>query len=229
MSGNLRVIIASPNGAENEQLADWLTTEGFDTVKAATSAGALAAIKARPFDLLVVDAFLAFKEGLEAASRPHRRNPQTPAIVIGDPAARPQAEVRGAMFVERPIDRDSMLCSIAMASLEERPIRRSERKPVDRVDAVVDGVRSHIVDVSPEGLRVEIPSDRRSAPPPYFTLRVPIIGVALTVQRMWAARHTPATSWYGGALTRNSAKVDLAWRHFVDVVPRAGRTKLEVR
>jgi CheY-like chemotaxis protein len=227
MAGSLRVIIASPNGTENEQLADWLTSEGFDTVKAVTRSGALAAITARPFDLLVADAGLAFKEGLEAASRPHRRNPQTPAIVIGDAAARAQAEVRGAMFIERPIDREAVLCSIAMASVDERPVRRSERKRVDRVEALVDGVRSHIVDVSPEGLRIEIPSDRRSAPPPYFTIRVPMIGAAVTVQRMWSVRKSPSTSMYGGALARNSAKVDLLWRKFVDAVP-SGRGKLEI-
>ena len=186
-----RVVIASPIGTEGELLADWLTSEGFDPVKAVTPGGALAAITARPHDLLIADAGMAFKDGLEAASRPYRRNPATPAIVIGDSASmQAQAEVRGAMYLGRPVDREMLMCSITMATMDERPVRRSPRKLVDRFDAIVDGTRSHIIDVSPEGLRLEIPSDRRSSPPPYFSVRVPMIGVALIVQRMWAARRS---------------------------------------
>jgi len=224
MSARPRVIVASPLGTETEVLADWLTTDGFEPVKAVTSAGALAAITARSFDVLLADAGFAFKEGLDVASRPHRKNSLTPTIVIGDSqAAETQADVRGAMYVRRPVDRATLMCCITMALLDERPVRCSLRKRVERIQVTVDGTRSHIIDVSPEGLRIEIPSDRRSTPPPYFSVRVPLIGVGLMVQRMWSARRSAAVSWYGGALARNSMKVELAWKNFVDAIPVSGQ------
>jgi CheY-like chemotaxis protein len=225
MAVRARAIIATPNGAEGEQFADWLTTEGFDAVKAATPAGAVAALTARPFDLLLTDAGFAFRDGLDASARPHRRNPLTPTIVVGDtPSAQTQAEMRGAMYLGRPVERDTLMCSVTMAMMDERPVRRSPRKSVDRFEAVVDGMRSNIIDVSPEGLRLEISTDRRSSPPPFFSVRVPLIGTALIVQRMWAMRRSPAISWYGGALARNSSRAEQAWRDFVDAVPRNGRS-----
>jgi CheY-like chemotaxis protein len=229
MSARPRVIVASPLGAETEFLADWLTSEGLEPVKAVTPAGALAAITARPFDLLLADAGFAFKEGLDVASRPHRKNSLTPTIVIGDTqAAETQADVRGAMYVRRPVDRATLVCCVTMAMMDERPVRCSLRKRVERMQVVVDGTKSHIIDVSPEGLRIEIPSDRRSTPPPYFSVRVPIIGVGLIVQRMWSARRSATVSWYGGALARNSTRVELAWRNFVDAIPSSGQS-LEIQ
>jgi hypothetical protein len=127
------------------------------------------------------------------------------------------------MYLGRPVERATLMCTITMAMMDERPVRRSPRKNVDRFEAVVDGTRSNIIDVSPEGLRLEIPADRRSAPPPFFSVRVPVIGVALIVQRMWAIRRSAAISWYGGELARNSSRAEQAWRDFVDAIPRNGR------
>jgi hypothetical protein len=86
---------------------------------------------------------------------------------------------------------------------------------------VANGVPSHIVDVSAEGLRLEMLRDKRAALPPYFTVRVPIVGVAVTVQRMWTQSSSSRGSsiWYGGALSDNRASIHQAWRAFVDTVP----------
>ena len=87
--------------------------------------------------------------------------------------------------------------------------------------AVVNGVPSRIVDVSAEGLRLEMSREWRTALPPYFTVRVPAVGVAMTVQRMWT--QTPSTKqssvWYGSALSNNRVSIHQAWRAFVDTVP----------
>jgi hypothetical protein len=140
--------------------------------------------------------------------------------MIGDASVHPV--VRGAMYLARPIDRETLICTIAMALIDERPVRRSPRKVVDRFDALVDGVRSHIIDVSQEGLRLEIPSVRRLSLPPFFSVRVPIVGVSLIVQRMWGVRQSMAASWYGAALARNSSRAEQAWCDFVEALPRSG-------
>jgi CheY-like chemotaxis protein len=215
-----RIVVASPHAAERDTFAEWLVAGGFDPIRAATVPAAIAAMAARPFDLLIADVAWAFSQGLDAAGRPHRRQPLTPTIVIGD--APSQALVRGAMYVGRPVDRDTLVCTIAMALMDERPVRRSPRKVVDRFDAIVDGVRSHVIDVSREGLRLEIPAIRRVSLPPFFSVRVPIVGLALMVQRMWGMRRSVAASWYGAALARNSHRAEQAWRDFVEALPRSG-------
>jgi hypothetical protein len=114
-----------------------------------------------------------------------------------------------------------LMCFVAMAILDTRPVRRSIRKIVNRFDAVADGAPAYIVDVSHEGLRLEMARDRRSPLPPYFTIRVPIVGVAMVVQRMWtqSSSRPDATIWYGGALSQDRVSVQQAWRTFVDNIP----------
>ena len=155
----------------------------------------------------------------------HRgRDPITPTILIGNAATASQGDALGAqtMYLSRPIDRAIFTCFVAMAMLESRTVRRSIRKPVNRFEAMVNGMPSHIVDISAEGLRLEMSRDGRSALPPYFTVRVPLVGVAVSVHRMWAqsaSRRRESSIWYGGALSQNRASITQAWRAFVDSVP----------
>ena len=147
--------------------------------------------------------------------------------MIGDStAAGSDALRRRAMYLNRPVDRAILVCTVSMAILDGRPTRRSPRKPVNRFKAIVNGVPSHIIDLSNEGLRLEIPPGRRSAPPPYFNVRVPVMGVAVIVKRMWA-RTWPTEGRLdllrcGGALSQNRPAAEQGWRHFVDTLPLAG-------
>ena len=74
-------------------------------------------------------------------------------------------------------------------------------------------------------------NDRRAALPPYFTVRVPLVGVAVTVQRMWthgSQRRGSPVIWYGGALSQNRVAINEAWRRFVDSVPVLGESPVQV-
>jgi DNA-binding response OmpR family regulator len=226
MAGRPRIVIVSPYLAESEMLSDWLSADGCDPIRTSNCADAMTVVQACRFDLLIAESAFAFRDGLDAATRKHRRNAQTPIVVMGESKAEQvQADLKGAMYLGRPVDRATLQCTVSMALMEERPTRRSPRKPVNRIPAVVDGVPSHILDVSPEGLRLEIPRDRLSSLAPYFSVRVPVIGVSLLVQRMWGIVH-PGTApvdvtWYGGALSRNAFKDEAAWNRFVDAIPGA--------
>lgn len=219
-----RIVIASPYIAEAEMLADWLSSDGFDPIRVATCDDAMTVVKACRYDLLIAEAAFAFRDGLDAATRSQRRNPMTPTLIVGETKAeQAQADLKGAMYLGRPVDRATLTCTVSMALMEERPVRRSLRIPVNRIPAVVDGVPSHLLDVSPEGLRLEIPRDRLSSLTPYFSVRVPLVGVSLLVQRMWGIAHAGTASsdvtWYGGALSRNSSKDEAAWSRFVGTMP----------
>jgi hypothetical protein len=154
-------------------------------------------------------------------------------VVIGDAAAAARCEAMGrrVMFLARPVERVMLACTVSMAMLNERPARCSERKPVNRFEAVANGVAAYIIDVSNEGLRLEMPRDHRTVPPPYFNVRVPLIGGAITVRRMWARAWSDEgrteVTLCGGAISQNQAKAAQAWRVFVDTVLVVGRPALD--
>jgi hypothetical protein len=224
-----RVIITLPNSLEAGAVAERLASEGHEPIRRPTAEGAAEEMRARPFDVLIADAGLAFKHGLHIHAR--ARNGQAITILIGDiPSARQGDAVNGQiMYLARPLDCTMLACFVSMAILD-KPVRRSVRKPVNRFEASVNGVPSHLVDVSPEGLRLELPRERRAVLPPFFTVRVPLVGVAVTVRRMWTRTPESETSsiWYGGALSHNRTSIDQAWRLFVDTVPAVGGAALRL-
>ena len=220
-----RIIISLPDSAECATVAEWLLADGFEPVRRPTPQAAAAEMRERPFAMLIVDAGFALKRGLHPA-----RN--APTIIIGDAGSGSPAEgISGqTVYLTRPVDRAMLGCFVSMAIIDDRPARRSVRKPVNRFDAVVNGVPSHILDVSFEGLRLEMAGGRKAALPPYFTVRVPLVGVAVMVQRMWTRSSTKHASaiWYGGALSQNRVAINEAWRRFVDTIPAAGDKAIQV-
>jgi CheY-like chemotaxis protein len=224
MPARPRVLVASPFRIECEMLAEWLSSDGLEPVTVKALPAAIIQTRSRPFDVLIADSTFAFEGGLQTSWR--TRNTQAPVLVLGAPDRGMEAfaERSGAMYVTRPIDRTMLVCNIAMMLVDERPLRRSPRKPVARFDVVVEGVPSYLIDVSNEGMRLEIPRWRR-VPPPVFIVKVPLIGTTLLVQRVWLnTASDPAASecaWCGGALGRNAAHSQRNWREFVDVLPGA--------
>ena len=224
MAQRPRIVIALPDAAERGAVAEWLVEEGFECVCRADAKAAAGEMQSRPFDLLIAEALFAFG-GLHRIAR-GSRNPITPTIVVGDALVADRCEQASwAMYLARPIEHALLVCTVSMAILDGRPLRRSARKVVNRFDAIVNGVPAHIIDVSNEGVRLEMPRDKCAVPPPYFTVRVPLLGVGVTVQRMWA-RPWPGegkqeVTWCGGALSANPARAEGGWRSFVDTLPAA--------
>jgi hypothetical protein len=233
MTPHPRVIVASPDPIECGVVCEWLREEHLEPIRRSDPRTAHQEIQTRPFDLLIADELFVFRHQLHQLFR--ARRPNMPTVVIGDGAAADECESRSRqiMYLTRPLDRGLFVCTVSLAMADGRPVRCSIRKPVQRVNAIVNGVSSHIIDVSNEGLRLEIPRERGSVPPPYFNVLVPLIGVAVTFQRMWMRPTTAERAnawWCGGALVRNQARSEQAWRSVVETlsVPApqtAGRTR----
>ncbi len=227
MSFRPRIVVATPHSTESKALTEWLFAEGFEPVRLADAGRLNKELSQGRIDLLTVDA--SWAGAAINAVRP--RHPQLPIVVLGDADRVVEAlfMARGAVYLTRPIVRDLLVCTISLAIAETRPVRRSERKPT-RLSVVVQGVPSEIIDVSKEGLRLEIPK-RSTVPAPLFDVHVPMLGVALNVRRLWSASAPPSTRdavWYGGELLNNTRRVELAWITLVDALSTK-RTSLEVR
>jgi hypothetical protein len=182
----------------------------------------------RGFDLLIADATWATSTALQSGAR--GRMSVAPTILIGDAHERRATAVNAqTMYMSRPIERAVLACFVSMALIDDRPVRRSPRKTVQRFEALINGVPSGIVDVSPEGLRLEVPRERRVLPP-FFAVRIPLVGVAIIARRMWTMppSKTSSTMWCGAALSHNRASSEEAWRSFVDTVPIVGGAAVHV-
>ena len=152
-----------------------------------------------------------------------------PLILIGDPGT-PQSKVpRDASWLDRGVSQESLLLSVALALAEGRPARRSPRKPVSHLISSIDGVVSQVLDVSSEGVRLELAGVAATALPPVFTMRVPAFGVVTTVKRIWVANPGRRALWCGGTVVRTSPKAAFAWKTLVDTAPTSGQIFSETR
>jgi hypothetical protein len=229
VSGRPRVIVALPDPLEGATVVEWLQGNNFDPVYRTNPAAAAAEMQ-RPFNLLIAEATWAVGTALQSGAR--ARNPIVPTILIGDAMERRATAVNAqTMYMTRPIEMPVLSCFVSMALIvDDRPVRRSPRKSVQRFEALVNGLPSGIVNVSAEGLRLELPRDRRAALPPYFAVRVPLVGVAVIAKRRWmmSASQNAPTLWCGAALSHNRASSEERWRAFVDSVPIVGDKNLRV-
>ena len=216
-----QVIVATPNADEGEALAAWLDDEGFEPLPKPTLKSVSEAVAVQPFDLAIVDAGFVSCGGLRPFGLARFRD--TPVIVLGDAADGSACAAFGTqmMFLERPIDHATFICTVTMALMEGRLDRRSPRRAIRPFEATVNGVKSYIIDVSREGVRLELPRDRPMVTP-QFALRVPLIGVGVSVQRVWVRVPRPDENlrvmWCGGELGRNTVLADQAWQRFIDTV-----------
>src|SRR2546430_7580691 len=200
-----RVAVATRSPAERAAFCEWLNSGDFEAVPVRDIGASERDIDALNFEMLVADVELMTVGALMRATR-YRAAPR-PVVVIGDadPAAETDAGRRGASYLVRPIERAALLFAVTLALAEGRPMRRFPRKRVPPFPGLVDGVPSRVLDVSHEGVRIEIAARYRSSLPPRFTLRVPVFNVAIAVQRVWVSTMIGASSQLccGGALTRH--------------------------
>jgi hypothetical protein len=209
------------SAAEMAALCEWLNSGDFQAIPVRRLGAPAHEIEALNFEMLVIDVDLVTVGTLVRIAR-YRATPR-PVVVIGD--ADPQAEAdagrRGATYMVRPIDRAGLLFAVTLALAEGRPMRRSPRKRVSPLHGLIDGVPSRVLDVSYEGVRLELDRLHRAALPPHFALRIPLFNVAITVQRVWvsATAGTAPQLWCGGALTQNPQRSAASWRSLVDLTP----------
>lgn len=227
MSSNLvRIGVACPIPGERAAFLEWLSLAGYEPVPMLSIDTLGRDLASRPIEALIADVSLVSPSELPRIVRTLGAN--RPLVLVGAPEEAIEDVPRDATWVDRPVTRDTFLLSVALALAEGRPARRSPRKLVPKLMSSVDGVSSKVVDVSAEGVRLEINGASPSVLPPYFTLRVPGFGVAAKVKRVWVAMPSQGSMWCGGIIERQPATT-AAWSKFVHNAP-AGLSKItEIR
>lgn len=210
-----RIAVACPSPTERAAVSEWLRHGGFEPVAVDTCSPAEAAESAR-CEAILADAAVVGAGGPRALAR--ARTQARPLVVIGprDAAAAAAAERYDASYLERPVAKEDLLLMLALALAEGRPARRSPRRAVPRLPASVNGVSAWLLDVSGEGLRVEIGAEHRSSLPPYFTVRVPEFEIGLVVQRVWVSGPSKGGAQCGATLVANPPAAVENWRALVE-------------
>jgi hypothetical protein len=216
----VRIGVACPVPGERAAFLEWLTLAGYDPMPMLSIDTVGRDLATRPIEALIADVALVSASDLPRIVRTLGQN--RPLILVGDPKRAIEEVPCLAAWIDRPVKRDTFLLSIALALAEGRPARRSPRKMVSRLNSSIDGVSSRIVDLSLEGVRLEIPGTSPAALPPYFTLRVPSFGVAAKVKRVWVAMPAHGSMWCGGIVERQADKHAAAWNTFVVNAPGSG-------
>jgi hypothetical protein len=195
-----------------------LLAAGYEPTVVGDFATARASLDKRP-DLLITELKLGAYNGLHLAIRASVT--RTPTIVVGDedPVLKADAERQQATYLSLPVDQGQLLAIAGELIQGARHTRRSTRKQVHAVDALINEVPASLRDVSYEGMRIE--SAERDAPPPYFDVHLPQFSFSCRAQRVWTA---PAGGdktriWCGAALATLDTETASVWRTLVDILP----------
>lgn len=222
----VRIGVACPIPGERAAFIEWLTLAGYEPLPMLNIDTVGRDLGAKPIEALIADVSL-----VSAAELPRLvriLGPNRPLILVGAPEDAIEKVPRDATWIDRPMTRDTFLLSVALALAEGRPARRSPRKLVPKLMSSIDGVSSKVVDVSVEGVRLEITGASPSVLPPYFTLRVPGFGVAAKVKRVWIAMPAQGSMWCGGIIERTADKNSVAWNNFVVNAPLGGTQIVQI-
>jgi hypothetical protein len=227
MTPRIRVGVACPIPAERATFIEWLDGANYEAVPMLDVTSVVGHMESRPVEVLIADAgaFAAdeifFLLKLLGANRP--------LILVGESNTPSSKIPREASWLDRGVAQDSLLLSVALALAEGRPARRSPRKPVSHLISSIDGVVSQVLDVSDEGVRLEVAGAAATTLPPMFTMRVPAFGVVTTVKRIWVTQPARRSLWCGGTVVRTSPKAAFAWKTLVDTAPTSGSILMEPR
>ena len=224
---SVKIGVACPLPGERAAFLEWLTQAGYEPTPMLSLDSIGRDLTTRPLEALIADVSLVPAAELPRLVRLLGVN--RPLILVGDPADAIEEVPRDAAWIDRPVTRDHFLLSLALALAEGRPARRSPRKLVPRISSSIDGISAQVMDVSSEGVRLEIVGASPSVLAPYFTLRVPAFNVAAKVKRVWLAMPAQGSLWCGGVIERPSEKAAAAWTNFVANAPGGSAQVQQVR
>ena len=223
MPSSPRVAIACARPAERAAIADWLRSAGFEPVILVDACFVASELSGQPPVLVVSDASLLTPHFIQAM---RKGDPNRPILAIGDDGdPNEQALARKDItFHVRPLSEPALLLAVSLAQAESRTSRRSERKMLPRLATSIEGAPAVLLDVSNEGLRLEVDAAGGTRLSPQFVVQVPLLKMGVPVQRVWvksAAAGPVRKVQCGATLLATDERTLRAWQRLAD--PAAGR------
>lgn len=223
MPSTPRVGIACPHAAERAVIADFLTSAGCEPVLLVDACFVATSLTGQPPVLVVADVSLLTPHFIQAMRKGDANRPILAIGDEGDPNEKALAR-RGITFHVRPLTEAALVLAATLAQAESRTLRRSERTNVPRLATTIEGAPAVLLDVSSEGLRLEVDASGGSKLSPQFVVHVPLLKMGVPVQRVWVkAVPTGATRKVqcGATLLACDERTLMAWQRLAD--PAVGR------
>lgn len=208
-----RVALACRRPRERAAIAEWLRSAGFEPVVLGDGSFASGSGGGRLPVAVVADVGLLTPAFIASARDGDLRRP---ILAIGDPGDPNEARLarRHIRLHARPLDQQVLILAASLAHAENQLVRRSERREVPRVPISIEGVPAVLLDVSNEGLRLEIDVTGGAKLLPEFVVDVPLLKMAVPVKRVWV-RSAPAGSrrvQCGGSLLAFDERTRRVWQ-----------------
>ncbi|MGE0812967.1 MAG: hypothetical protein AB7O28_27105 [Vicinamibacterales bacterium] len=212
----MHVGLACPNAYERRTFAAWLADAGMEVTPLIDACRVESDVAGKRLDCIVADADL-LASGVLASLRRHA--PRVPVVAVANAGA-PGGGATGrsaVTVVTRPIDGPALALAVSLAHGEARQGRRHARKPAAAFPAHVSDVHAEILDVSHDGVRIEIARTDAARLGPQFRLRVPMVALDIVVRRAWVGRGRGDRVQCGARLGTLTGPERLAWDRVLEL------------
>lgn len=216
-------ILLVGNDEEQSRIADLLLEVGYEVTRAHNFREAIQRLTSRPRGLLISDARVGTESGLGLMVRAQIDNLCLATIIVGsasDPSLEREAKQLGAAgYLHKPIDANQLLAAVVRA-LSSADRRHASRKRLRRgLSAVVGGQSGTVVDVSANGLRLQMPVPLKTQLPVSIHVMLLTLGLSLEGRTVWTSGAAPSTFLCGAALLELDEPTARSWREFVEALP----------
>ena len=214
-----RILVLDDDEHALSGIVELLRDAGHHVTGAATYDAAKRLLSTSPFDLLVSDVRVRSFNGLHLVMQTRMDHPDTAIIIItgyDDPLIDLEAHRYRADLIRKPIQPAEFRQRVDAAL---RQVHRQRRWPRKRVvggfRVTIQGRPAAVMDVSYDGLRLELPVDEGL--PDVLDVEVAGIGLHLEVQPVWS-QAVPETSRMlcGATLASEHTPSARTWRAIVD-------------
>lgn len=211
----IQVGVAVPRREEREAVMAALEHAGMSPESLVDACHVDSEVARRGFGCLVADGGL-LDSGYLASVR--KQDPRVPVVALVDAGHTPDASSRaGVSMLTRPFDAGTLALTVELAYRESRQARNRTRRRTPRVPSRVSGARATIVDISLDGVRLELASDDASKLGVRFRLQVPMVALDVALQRVWVARGRGDTVECGARLVNPDPSQQMAWQRIMDL------------
>jgi CheY-like chemotaxis protein len=210
-----KILIVEDNATTRIGLEELLRGAGYLTLVASTFLEGRRALERDTPDLLITDLRL---EGFNGLQLVHVNPRPIPAIIITgfpDEVLMNDARRLGAEYMVKPFEPSALLATIARTLALARNARVDERRRSTRRRITADlpveanAMPARILDLSEQGMRLEIQRPLVVALPPSLRLVFPVYALTVDVDVVWSAKDASGR-WQCGASVGADANPDWA-------------------
>ena len=200
---------------ERERVTGWLSAAEMQVESLVGACKVESDVAGRGFGVIVADGAL-LKSGYLASLRRH--DARVPVVAVVDAGNEDDAAFkRGVSVIARPLDAASLTLAVSLAHGEGRQARGKVRKRTPRLPSRVSGAPAAIVDISADGLRLELPRACAARLGPQFRLQVPMVALDIVVKRAWVAAANGDSVQCGAMLMDLDHAQRLAWERLMEL------------